>query len=82
MPPPTYEELNSGTLDPAPFADLFGDADNIFGQVGLMHLHGLLPVHPLTARDCVSPVPASALRHVACSPDAVAVVIAHSMQRR
>ena len=35
VPPPTYEELNSGTLEPAPFADLFGDAENIFGQVGL-----------------------------------------------
>ena len=56
VPPPTYEELNSGNLEPAPFADLFGDAENIFGQVGLtlslcMHSHSLLPVHPSTAGE-------------------------------
>ncbi|CAK0786154.1 hypothetical protein CVIRNUC_009367 [Coccomyxa viridis] len=31
VPPPRYEEAVT-TLEPAPFADLFGDSDNIFGQ--------------------------------------------------
>ena len=37
VPPPRYEEAVT-TLEPAPFADLFGDSDNIFGQVCLWHM--------------------------------------------
>lgn len=32
IPPPRYEDVVTATA-PAPFADLFGDADNIFGRV-------------------------------------------------
>ena len=37
VPPPRYEEAVT-TLEPAPFADLFGDSDNIFGQVCLWYM--------------------------------------------
>ena len=37
VPPPRYEEAVT-TLEPAPFADLFGDSDNIFGQVCPWHM--------------------------------------------
>lgn len=37
VPPPRYEEAVT-TLEPAPFADLFGDSDNIFGQVCFWHM--------------------------------------------
>ena len=30
--PPTWEETNS-TVDPAPFADMFGEPDDIFAEV-------------------------------------------------
>ena len=37
IPPPRYEEAVT-TLEPAPFADLFGHSDNLFGQVCLWRL--------------------------------------------
>ncbi|CAL5226950.1 g9834 [Coccomyxa viridis] len=33
VPPPTYEDAVT-TMEPAPFADLFGDSEDIFGQQG------------------------------------------------
>ena len=32
VPPPRYEDAVT-TMEPAPFADLFGDSEDIFGQV-------------------------------------------------
>ncbi len=33
--PPSYDEAVGGT-EPAPFADMFGDPDDIFAEVGMM----------------------------------------------
>ena len=42
VPPPRYEDAVT-TMEPAPFADLFGDSEDIFGQVrSLTHAAGAL----------------------------------------